>query len=413
VAATSAVAGLPFGSARAETPGVDRNFIFLYTLGGWDVSRVFSPELLDFPDVDTESTATAAQAGNLPFVDHPDRPSVREFYEAAASEFSVINGVFVPTVSHDIARRLMISADPSSASPDWATRIAAARYTDFLAPHLCIAGPVSAGSLGAHLVRSGFHDQLDGLASGEIMERTGVTTTPLTDPQEEAVQRVLQQIARERSLGTGSQASAAEDYLLSIQRGDALREVAGEIDLQIGRTFSEQVTGAMEALSRGISRTVSIAYPSTDNWVAWDSHALNDEQQSPLFEGLFASLQELRNLLLMTPGQRGGSLYEETVVVVLSEMGRTPTLNGARGKDHWHYTSSMLWGPGVQGGQSIGGFDESQLGLPIHSQSGELDENGSPPSIDSLGATLLTLAGLDPANEGVPAEVIEALIQSS
>ena len=54
-------------------------------------------------------------------------------------------------------------------------------------------------------------------------------------------------------------------------------------------------------------------------------------------------------------------------------------------------------GPGVQGGRVIGGFDEDWLGRRVDLNSGELDEGGTLMTSAHLGATLLHLGGVDPA----------------
>jgi uncharacterized protein (DUF1501 family) len=51
-------------------------------------------------------------------------------------------------------------------------------------------------------------------------------------------------------------------------------------------------------------------------------------------------------------------LLDETLVVCLSEFGRTPRFNGSAGRDHWGYVFSVaLAGGGVRGGQVLGASD--------------------------------------------------------
>jgi hypothetical protein len=73
-------------------------------------------------------------------------------------------------------------------------------------------------------------------------------------------------------------------------------------------------------------------------------------------------LLTLLDLLADAPGETGGSLLDETLVLSLSEMGRAPVINGSGGKDHWPYTSALLVGGGLSGGRVLGGTDESQVG---------------------------------------------------
>jgi uncharacterized protein (DUF1501 family) len=150
--------------------------------------------------------------------------------------------------------------------------------------------------------------------------------------------------------------------------------------------------------------------PRSNDNNAWDSHTSNNALQSPLYETLFRELDRLLTELSTWPGTQGGTLLDETVVVVLSEMGRTPFLNGTGGKDHWPYTSAMVIGAGVAGGQAVGAYDDNLQGLAIDLQSGELDPDGVVPGCDVFGATLLALGGLDPVAEGLVVDPIAAVL---
>ena len=89
------------------------------------------------------------------------------------------------------------------------------------------------------------------------------------------------------------------------------------------------------------------------------------------------------------------ALSKRVTVVVFSEMGRAPQLNTWGGKDHWTFTSTMLIGAGIAGGQSIGAVDDSGIGFAIDPDSGALSTSGEALSPAHLGATLLTLSGLN------------------
>jgi hypothetical protein len=86
---------------------------------------------------------------------------------------------------------------------------------------------------------------------------------------------------------------------------------------------------------------------------AWDTHTKNFEilktNKLPHFDQTFTALLEDLD--------RGG-LLDETLVVVMSEMGRTPKVNGNAGRDHWTYCYSVvLAGTGVRGGSVYGASD--------------------------------------------------------
>ena len=71
----------------------------------------------------------------------------------------------------------------------------------------------------------------------------------------------------------------------------------------------------------------------------------------------------------------------------------------------------MVIGAGVRGGQVIGGVDELSRGRPVELSTGEPTEAGTPLLADHLGATLLQLGGLDPAEHLPGISAISALLE--
>jgi uncharacterized protein (DUF1501 family) len=54
------------------------------------------------------------------------------------------------------------------------------------------------------------------------------------------------------------------------------------------------------------------------------------------------------------------SLLDETLVIWMGDMGRTPLVNKAAGRDHWSFCYSIVMaGAGVRGGQVFGSSDRS------------------------------------------------------
>jgi hypothetical protein len=85
----------------------------------------------------------------------------------------------------------------------------------------------------------------------------------------------------------------------------------------------------------------------------WDTHSKNFEQLKlvnlPYLDQTFAAL-------LGDLHDRG--LLDETLLVVMSDMGRTPRVNGSAGRDHWTFCYSVVFaGAGVKGGTVCGASD--------------------------------------------------------
>jgi uncharacterized protein (DUF1501 family) len=85
----------------------------------------------------------------------------------------------------------------------------------------------------------------------------------------------------------------------------------------------------------------------------WDTHSKNFEQLKlvnlPYLDQTYAAL-------LSDLDDRG--LLDETLVVMMSDMGRTPRVNGSAGRDHWTFCYSVVFaGAGVKGGTVCGASD--------------------------------------------------------
>lgn len=87
----------------------------------------------------------------------------------------------------------------------------------------------------------------------------------------------------------------------------------------------------------------------------WDTHSDNFRQLKNTLlpvadQGVSALLQDLH----------GRGLLDETLVVWMSEMGRTPRINNNAGRDHWSFCYSIvLAGAGIRTGQVYGSSDRS------------------------------------------------------
>ncbi|MCA9433068.1 MAG: DUF1501 domain-containing protein, partial [Candidatus Omnitrophica bacterium] len=138
---------------------------------------------------------------------------------------------------------------------------------------------------------------------------------------------------------------------------------------------------------------------------SWDSHSNNNGQQNQGFDNTFQGLHEIVTHLSNRPATSGsGTLLDQTTVVVMSEMGRTPKLNGSNGKDHWPITSVLMVGGGVSGNKVIGSTDDFQNSELVDFQTGQVSGSGLEISSANIGSTLLSMAGLNP-NDFLPSTV--------
>lgn len=86
----------------------------------------------------------------------------------------------------------------------------------------------------------------------------------------------------------------------------------------------------------------------------WDTHANNFKS---LKERLMPAVDQGIPALLADLQDRG--LLENTLVLWLSDFGRTPKINSASGRDHWSTTGfALMAGAGVPGGSVLGATDD-------------------------------------------------------
>lgn len=117
------------------------------------------------------------------------------------------------------------------------------------------------------------------------------------------------------------------------------------------------------------------------NQEVWDTHARNfpilKEYLLPYFNLAWTALME---------DLAATGLLDETLVVVMSEMGRTPKLNADGGRDHWTNCYSVIFsGGGIRGGTVYGSSDDHAAWI-----------RSNPVSSGDICATVLASLGINP-----------------
>lgn len=162
-------------------------------------------------------------------------------------------------------------------------------------------------------------------------------------------------------------------------------------DPRLRDRYGRTLFGSAALLARRlVERGVPFVNVSWDNYAqrfgvskaAWDTH----ERNFPMLrETLLPNFDQTYSAFLADLAARG--LLEETLVVTMGEMGRTPKVNAKGGRDHWTYCYSVLLaGAGIRGGTIFGASDEHAAYIkdnPVH--------------VRDICATIYHLLGFDPA----------------
>lgn len=145
----------------------------------------------------------------------------------------------------------------------------------------------------------------------------------------------------------------------------------------------------------------------------WDSHIANHKRQTLANTTFVKHFSRFMKRLRESDNDHG-NVAENTVIFAGSDMGRFPRLNDMQGKDHLPQTAFMFAGPGWRKGRSFGQTGKQMQALPTSMKSGKAaDVGGKNLILDDIGATVLTLAGLDPELYGYHGNVLNFLLEQS
>ena len=415
-AAGLALLTLPFGrrAVRAQaTPGPKRNLIMIMAGGGWDVTYNIDPK----PDL---STIDAPQGqlqmfGDIPIYADASRPNVTDFFTRYGALTAVVNGVQVQSLAHLQCRQRMLTGKRQRGSADIGAITAHQNGRDLPVPYMVFGNSAFPGPLSGSSGRLGLTNQLKALLSpaeaypppvgspavGKRFEPTADDQTLIRNYVKARAERVR---ATRGQLGANK--ARVDDFVAAVDRGDALRPHVDRLGPRgVTVELAQQSAFAVDAIANGISHSILVEDPAS-----WDTHT-NNAMQNDLHDNLYGALALLMDELNDRPGQAAGSkMIDETVVMVLSEMSRTPMLNGAAGKDHWPSTSCLVIGSGVAGNRTYGGTDDTQNARLVNLSTGQVDNNGVALLAENVLGAVLQLTGASDSPYTTQAEPLHALI---
>lgn len=325
-------------------------WVFINANGGWDPTDLCDPKgrpnSTTTDAVNTYLTSDIRTAGAITYAPHV---GLDTFFNKYASRLLVIRGIDLSTNGHGEGLRHTWSGKLPDGNASLAALIAAT-YAPQLPTSFLTAGgyDVTGGKVGA--TRIGNPDLLTNIAYPNRMrnQRMQGANEPPSFHAEHARARIeavrskrLQRLIAGQRLANVRR-SMSQLYTAGFDQ-DTLRRVAEFLpDPLADDRFQSQAQIAIAAYKAGATISMSAGFGG------FDTHGNHDQQHIPQLVDMMANVD-----FLMTEAERQG-VGDRVVMVVSSEMGRTPRYNAGNGKDHWSITSLMMMGPGITGGRVIG-----------------------------------------------------------
>ena len=375
-----ATAGLSFASPVGQRylAGAEENtpesapyegpyYIVLNASGGWDTTYMMDPKGVNEINRLYQQDDILTQ-GNVRFAPNAKQITAglsnEEFFKKYTNELLVFNGLDYSVNNHSPCSRYMATGKLDSLEyPTFAALVAACNGSETPLAFLTFGQYSATGNL-VPLSRIPYLNSLKRLANAD-----GVDGSPHTFYSDDFVRDRI-----ETALMTQRAAQVPEPRLPRLKRAQsmlfaaqlnskALNRITPYIPKSQGKgRLPSQVDIALASFKAGVCVSANLSIGQ------FDSHANNDADQMKLIPELLAGVDYLASKAEEL------RLRDKLVIVIQSEMGRTPTYNKGNGKDHWSVGSIMFMGPGIKGNRVIGATDDKQFLVPINPRSLATDQ---------------------------------------
>lgn len=378
-------------SARAEAdprPYDGPYYVVFNASGGWDTTYMMDPKGVN------EINRLYQEGDILTHGNHKFAPiakhiaggmSNEDFFAKYGDELLTFNGLDYSVNNHSPGARYMATGKLDSVEyPTFAALVAACHGPTCPLAFLTFGNYSATGNLTA-MSRVSYIPSLKKIAIADGIE--GNERSPYHAPF--ALDRIEKALAEQKS------ASAAAPRLPRLERADNMLYAAQSNSRALERVvpyipgkvpterLHQQADIALASFKAGVCVSANLSIGQ------FDSHDTNDPAQMKLIPEFLAGIDYLLRKA------EDLQIREKLVVVMQSEMGRTPNYNKGNGKDHWSIGSMMFLGRGIKGNRVLGATDEKQLLVTVNAQSLAIDkEKGIRVRPEHLHTALRELAGV-------------------
>jgi hypothetical protein len=354
---------------NAETEGYPGPYYVVYNAsGGWDTTYLMDPKGVDGINrlYQQGEILTVGNHRVAPIAKHIAKGmSNEDFFARYGSELCVFNGLDLSVNNHTPCARYMATGKLDSlAYPTFPALVAACYGAEAPLAFLTFGNYSATGNL-VPMSRVPYLQSLRLLARADSVEGG---THPYQDTfVSDRIERALEgQFEARVSDARLPRVERSQSMLYAAQTNSkALRRVVPFLPKEPAKErLAQQNDIALAAFKAGVCVSANLSIGQ------FDSHNNNDADQMKLIPEFLAGIDDL------LCKAEALEIRDKLVVIIQSEMGRTPNYNNGNGKDHWSISSIMFLGPGIGGNRLIGATDEKQQLVPIDPQTLKLDPVG-------------------------------------
>jgi len=343
-------------------------YVVFNASGGWDTTYLMDPKGVDGINrlYQQSDILTVGNHRIAPIAKHIESGmSNEDFFAKYGSELRVLNGLDLSVNNHTPCARYMATGKLDSlAYPTFPALVAACHGAEAPLAFLTFGNYSATGNL-VPMSRVPYLQSLKLLARADSVEGS---EHPYQDAfVSDRIERALEQQFEARiSDSRLPRVERSQSMLYAAQANSkALERVVPFIPKEQAKDrLSQQNDIALAAFKAGVCISANLSIGQ------FDSHNNNDVDQMKLIPELLAGIDDL----LRKAEQL--QIREKLVVIMQSEMGRTPNYNNGNGKDHWSINSIMFLGPGITGNRVIGATDEKQQLVPVSAETLAIDNVG-------------------------------------
>lgn len=342
-------------------------YVVFNASGGWDTTYLMDPK-------GVEGINRLYQQGDIltvgnhriaPIAKHIEQGmSNEDFFAKYGPELRVLNGLDLSVNNHTPCARYMATGKLDSlAYPTFPALVAACHGAEAPLAFLTFGNYSATGNL-VPMSRVPYLQSLKLLARADSVEGSD---HPYQDAfVSDRIERMLEQQFEARvSNARLPRVERSQSMLYAAQANSkALERVVPFIlKEQSKERLAQQNDIALAAFKAGVCISANLSIGQ------FDSHNNNDADQMKLIPEFLAGIDDLLRKA------EDLQIRDKLVVIIQSEMGRTPNYNNGNGKDHWSIDSIMFLGPGITGNRVIGATDEKQQLVPINAESLAIDHD--------------------------------------